>query len=124
MKQRIIIMLLLFVSCSTLKHTNNKELVKLYVYEIQELNSSYVLETINNANDTVLVIVPKSDFTTNKIVKNQTYQFETIRMKLRVPHMQELMYIQPPYIAFGTDTICKCTNLKDCPVTYLFKSIE
>ena len=98
--------------------------VNLYVSEIRELSSSYVLEAINDANDTVLVIVPKNDFHRIDIEKNQIYHFEITRMKLRVPHMQELMVVQLPYITFGTDTICKCANIKDCPATYLFKSIK
>lgn len=128
MKQAIILSVsLLFASCSTLKHSDNKgEFVKLSVFDITENQFSYVLETFNTSLDTTLLIVPENDFSKlkNVIVKDKTFTFEVVKVKYKVPQMQQLLEVQPPLIVFETDTICKCKNLKFCPVVYLFKALK
>ena len=120
-------MFLLFVTCSTLKHSDNKgEIVELSVFNIKENQFSYVLETLNASLDTTLLIVPKNDFSKlkNVIEKNKTFTFQVTKIKYRVPQMQQLLEVQPPVIVFETDTICKCINLKFCPAVYLFKELK
>ena len=102
-KQAIALITLLFLSCSTLKHSSDKsEVVQLSVIDIRENRSSYVLETLKISFDTAILVIPKSDFikSNSVIVKNKTFTFEVVRIRYKVPHMEQLSEAQPPLNCF------------------------
>lgn len=126
-KQAIALISLLFFNCSALKHSGDKsEFVQLSVIDIRENRSSYVLETLNISFDTAILVIPKSDFikSNNVIVRDKTFRFEVVRIRYKVPHMEQLLEAQPPLIVFETDTIYKCKNINSCPDVYLFKALR
>ena len=129
MKQVIMLMLsLLVICCSALKHSNNKnDIVELSVFNIKENQFSYVLETFNASLDTTFLIVPKNDFEKlkNVIEKDKTFTFHVSKMRYKVPQMEKLLVVFPPVIVYETDTImvCKCINIKSCPNIYMFKGL-
>ena len=98
-KQAIALISLLFLNCSALKHSGDKsEFVQLSVIDIRENRSSYVLETLNISFDTAILVIPKSDFikSNNVIVRDKTFRFEVVRIRYKVPHMEQLLEAQPP----------------------------
>ncbi len=127
MKQVIILISLLFANCSTLKHSYNKEeFVDLSVLDIKENQFSYVLETLNISLDTTILIIPKSDFSklNTVIEKDKIFTFKVVKLRYKVPHMEQLLKAQPPLIVFEADTIYRCRNLKYCPDIYLFIALK
>ena len=130
MKQIIILIIsLLCVNCSILKHPHNKEeSVELSVFNIKENLFSYVLETVNTSFDTTLLVVSRNDFDKlkNVIIEDKTFTFHVVKIKYRVPHMEILLQAIHPCIVFETDTIykCKCVDTKFCPDVYMFNGLK
>ncbi len=121
----IIIVALLLSCCSTSRSVvNKKESLQLHVNDITKQKESYLLATTDKAGKNILVVVPNDDFRKSNISSNKSYTFELKKMRVSVPHMQDLMNSTNTFISFGSDTICRGVEECSSITVYLFQTLK